>query len=170
MSPTTIIMKTIYHFKNTWSGLMTQIELDKEMLICDLKNTINEEIKIKLMVNNDYKIIITNLELMELAEPIDMNSTNKLKSLNNTRFYIRPENVPVPQNILERENRRIYQDQCSICYQNYSLDRFSYWRNSSHNTICSNNHNCCQNCIDSWTNTCDQRGLFTLCPFCRNIL
>ena len=64
MSPTTIIMKTIYHFKNTWSGLMTQIELDKEMLICDLKNTINEEIKIKLMVNNDYKIIITNLELM----------------------------------------------------------------------------------------------------------
>jgi hypothetical protein len=161
---------SIYYFKHTWTGLYACIELNKEISICDLKNTIDEQIKTKLMVNNDYKIIIVGQKLMELAEPIDLDSTDKFLSFGKRYFYIRPENEPIPHNILERKNRKNSQIQCSLCYQDYSQGRFSYWRGFYHNTICSDNNNCCQNCIENWIDTCTQRSVCVTCPFCRSIL
>lgn len=103
-----------YYFKHTWTGINIQIEINQEIQITELKNVINEQIMRNLRVNNDYKIIIAGQHRSELANPINLESINQLKSLNSEAFYIRPDNEPIPVAVLERESRRNIQRETEI--------------------------------------------------------
>jgi hypothetical protein len=96
-------VRSIY-FKHTWTGRSVCLDINIGIQINEFKNTINQRIMESLMVNNDYKIIIAGQELQEMAEPIDLASTNQLKSLDWGAFYIRPTDEPIPQSFLNRLN------------------------------------------------------------------
>lgn len=156
-----------YYFKHVWTGITVQIVINCDIKINQLKNIINDKIIRKLKVNNDYEIIIVGQDLQELADPINLESINKLRSIKNELFYIRPINEPIPRDILMRESRsttnliNLTNLECVICYQNYSLNNYLSWINCSHFS------SCCQSCITSWSNECLLRNLDSSCPICR---
>ena len=171
-----------FTFKHTWTGETVQIQLNPQILISDIRNNINEIIMCQLSVNNNYKIIIANQECMELAEPIDLNYKNNLKSLGIRHFYIRPDNQQIPKSVVDRERRRINENnnssynslidernlitkrnlECGICYQKFSLLNFVKWRN------CIHYENCCPSCVNIWRIRCLENNSIPSCPLCRN--
>ena len=110
-----------YNFKHTWSGVVYSVKLNPELKINQLKNMINKHIKNKLRVDDNYKIIISGQYLGELAEPINLNSTNILNSLNCSSFYIRPNNDKILQCIRERQNFLIENPNRNLNVYNYCI-------------------------------------------------
>ncbi len=142
----------------------------------------------RLKVNNNYEIITTGQELQEFAEPINLNSTDKISSFKYLSFYIRPVDEPIPESFLNTNSSRrrtlrvtssetnipvVSNDlprstvnlanlECSVCFQIYSLTNFLPWNNCCHYTTC------CSSCISDWSNDCARRNMPPSCPLCRS--
>jgi hypothetical protein len=166
----------LYYFKHTWTGRIVQIELNQNTNINQLKQIINDIVIKDLKIINNYEIIIAGQYLQELAEPINLNSSDKLDSLGNVSFYIRPSHVS-DDTLLFIKNSKFYKNpyrsnrfiklinmenlSCGICYQNYSLDDFIPWTNCSHYNVC------CISCINIWMSKCLENNIIPTCPICR---
>ena len=165
-------MLQLYNFKHTWSGVVYSVNLSPHLKINQLKNIINNHIKNNLRVDDNYKIIISGQHLGELADPINLDSTNILNSLNCSSFYIRPNNEEILQSIRERrdfviqnpnENLNVYN--CCICFEDYTLNE-EYSQNPLRWNNCTHYTSCCHNCIANWTNRHTVNHI-TTCPICR---
>jgi hypothetical protein len=154
----------IYYFKHTITGATFTININPNIKIYQLKNIIKNQVINNLRINNNYKIIIAGQQLGELAQPIDTNSIESIRSLNTDAFYVRPIDEITPESFLDgqvTERLNIYE--CGICYQEYELNLI--WTSCHHYT------NCCNECITRWRETCRVRNTQLTCPFCvQNII
>ena len=159
---------TLCCFKHTWTGISIVIPINPELPIIQLRNKINEQI-VSALRTEHYEIIEAGQPAAELANSIIYSPVLKVKNFE-TFFYIRPKNQPIPNNFirqreinhanLDTESESESELNCSICYQNNSINNRLHWE-------CNHHLNCCSECINSWRHQCiSNRRTFT-CPLCR---
>ena len=145
-------------FKHTWSGIKFNTIIEPNIPLNELKSNINELIASTMAIsNNNYVIIIAGLPQKEMANPINLNSIAKFKSIDKNTFYIRPTEEAVSINY---HSIPTCIGECIVCNQNmnYVLDTW---------TSCNHYRTCCSSCISSWIRTCQNNGRIPNCPICR---
>lgn len=186
-----------YYFKHIWTGDYVYLILNSHLKISELKNQINQSIMKDLKINDNYEIISVG-QSEEINEPLNLNLDNKLYTLNNTCFYIRPLDVPISHQMLRREEQRINRiNRINLSSRNI-LSNLPISSNNFTNSnrviigisitnlecgICYQNYslvnftpwkncfhyeNCCINCINNWTYICNKNRKKVSCPICRN--
>lgn len=145
-------------FKHTRSGIKFNIVIEPNIPLNKLKENINESVSSIMGINNNnYIIIIAGLPQKELANPIDLNSTAKFKSIDKNVFYIRPTREVVPIN-----NHSITTciNECIVCNQNMNCV-VDTW------TSCNHYRTCCNSCVSLWISACQNTRRIPNCPICR---
>lgn len=145
-------------FKHTSSGIKFNSIIEPNIPLNELKSNINDLIGSTMdIVNNNYEIIIAGLPQKEMANPINLNSTAKFKSIDKNTFYIRPTEEAIPINY---HSISTCIGECIVCNQNMNciLDTW---------TSCNHYRTCCSSCISSWISTCQNNRRIPNCPICR---
>lgn len=148
-------------FKHTWSGIKFNTIIEPNIPLNELKSNINELIASTMAIsNNNYEIIIAGLSQKEMANPINLNSIAKFKSIDKNTFYIRPTEEAVSINY---HSIPTCIGECIVCNQNMNcvLDTW---------TSCNHYRTCCSSCISSWIRTCKNNGRIPNCPICRRYI
>ena len=145
-------------FKHTWTGVKFKAVIGPNIPLNELKENINQLISsIMTITDNNYEIIVAGLPQKEMANPIDLNSTSKFKSINKNAFYIRPVSDVLPNNCHSITTNII---ECVICDKNV-ISVLSNW------TSCSHYRTCCNSCMSSWIISCQNNKIVPNCPICR---
>jgi hypothetical protein len=148
-----------FYFKHPWTGRNFTKQIDINIEIDKLENTIKNEIQNILNITDSFEFVEAGTAKKELADPIIITPYKKLYSLKTRGFYVRPINEPMPENFLNPQ--RTHYLECGICYSNYSSSSSETW-------TCGHNSVCCNNCIRTWRQTCLSNNNRTpTCPICR---
>jgi hypothetical protein len=104
-------------FKLVYKNTTIPIFISQNLLICDLKQSIKKYVfEIMSLRSEEYDIIASGTHLKELADPIDLTSKKKLKTLNCVAFYIRPKNFTIPE--INKPKTETNQNNIKSCISN----------------------------------------------------